>query len=264
MATLSKQINALPGKELYVTSVSDIMSGGQVVGSEIKLSNGGIYFIHDWVDENVPMISPEMGEGDTVYYWAVVYSDGTIEWIRDSKGNRVAATGKQVEIPVVTPVLDTTDNVYYWNSVAAGDTTLILDQNGKKVVAMSRTGEFSVFKGMDNSNSDYLELTLANGNKIRIPKIYTISLSKDVLHLAPMESETVTYRVYGADENTEYTLLTQGGVIATITQSSSDVGAGSITVKAGVFYNYFGKVVLLVTTGDGSAKTMTKTINVTE
>ena len=262
ISSLSKLINGLTGKAVYVTSVSDVKAGGQVVGSEIKLSNGGIYVIHDWIDSTVPMICPEKEDNDAVYYWAIIYSDGSKEWIRDSKGNRVAATGEHIEIPVVTPVLDETDNVYYWNSVAAGDTTVILDQNGEKVVALSKTGEFSVFKGMDNSNPDYLQLTLANGTNIRIPKIYTISFSEENLFLEPMQQQTVTYRVYGADAATEYTLVTQGGVLASISQSSGDVGAGTITVRAGVAYNGFGKVMLLVSTGDGSTRTMTRTINV--
>ena len=72
----------------------------------------------------------------------------------------------------------------------------------------------------------------------------------------------VTYRVYGADANSQYTLITQGDITATLTQDSKDVEAGVITVKTGATFTGNGKVLLLVAAGKGSTKTMTKSITV--
>jgi hypothetical protein len=261
MTVLSGLINGLVGKDLHVTSVSDVVAQGTVIGSEVKLSNGYIFVVSDWVDTNVPMISAEKGEGDEVYYWAVIYSDGTLEWIRDKQGHRVAATAETVEIPTVVPLLDTTENVYYWNSVFAGDTTFVKDTHGNKVIASSAIGEFAAFKSVEN-NSEYLKLTLANGTVYMIPKAYTLSLSEETISLAPGAQKTVNYRVFGADETAQYTLLTQGDLTASRTATVGDVGAGTITIEAKNTFTGNGKVLLLVSAASGSIKTAAKTINV--
>ena len=214
------------------------------------------------MDTNVPMISAEKGEGDEVYYWAVIYSDGTLEWIRDKQGRRVAATAETVEIPTVVPLLDTTENVYYWNSIFAGDTTYVKDTHGNKVIASSAIGEFAAFRSLDNGNPEYLKLILANGSVYMIPKAYTLSLSDETISLAPGAQKAVTYRVYGADASAKYTLLTQGAVSAWRTANVGDVGSGTLTIKAEDTFSGNGKVLLLVSAGNGSIKTVTKTINV--
>lgn len=261
MVTLKGLINGLVGKDLHVTSVSDVVAQGTVIGSEIKLSNGYIFVVSDWVDYTTPMISAEKGEGDEVYYWAVTYSDGTFEWIRDRQGNRVAATAETVEIPTVVPLLDTTENVYYWKSIFAGDTTFVKDTHGNKVVASSNIGEFAAFRSVENG-SEYLTLTLANGSVYRIPKAYTLELGEESIELAPGAQKAVTYRIFGADETAQYTLVTQGDVTAWRTASVGEVGAGTVTIKADDTFTGNGKVLLLVSAGSGSIKTVAKTINV--
>lgn len=267
LTALTLLINKLSAAAVCVTSVSDYMRDGEVAGSVIKLSSGDSVIIRDWVYSASPAIIADKAEDDSVYFWAMCFTDSTREWILDADGNRVAATGVAIEIPVVTPVLDTIDNTWYWNVVAAGDTTLLLDTDGHKVPVMSNAGEFSVFRRMDNSNADYLLLYLADGSQLKIPKIYTIAFTSDALTgntltMAPSSNKTVNYRVYGADANSQYTILTQGGVSAFRTPSSTDVGAGTITVITGSGFSGNGKVLLLVSAGDGSPKTMTKSITV--
>ena len=228
----------------------------------IKLSNGDSLVINDYISEGSPYISAEKEEGDSVYYWAIVNADGSKKWILDPEGNRMPATGEQIAIPTVTPVLNPDDNTYYWNIVSAGDTTFVLDQNGKKVPVTSHEGELSIFKRVDNSYDDHLVIVLANGGTLTIPKIYTIAFSTTSLTMAVSTQKPVTYRVYGADANSQYTLITQGDITATLTQDSKDVEAGVITVKTGATFTGNGKVLLLVAAGKGSTKTMTKSITV--
>jgi len=262
MLVLSRTIKSLESKAICVVSVSDLIVEGEKTGSIIRLSNGDSLVINDYIREGTPYISAEKEAGDSVYYWAIVNADGSKKWILDLEGNRMPATGEQIAIPTVTPVLNTDDNTYYWNVVSAGDTTLVLDQNGLKVPVTSHEGELSVFKKVDNSYDDHLVIVLANGGTLTIPKIYTIAFSTTSLTMAVNTQKPVTYRVYGADANSQYTLITQGDITATLTQDSKDVEAGTITIKTGATFTGNGKVLLLVAAGNGSTKTMTKSITV--
>lgn len=262
ITALARVIKDLDSKAICVVSVSDLIVEGEKTGSVIKLSNGDSLVINDYISEGSPYISAEKEEGDSVYYWAIVNADGSKKWILDPEGNRMPATGEQIAIPTVTPVLNPDDNTYYWNIVSAGDTTFVLDQNGKKVPVTSHEGELSIFKRVDNSYDDHLVIVLANGGTLTIPKIYTIAFSTTSLTMAVSTQKPVTYRVYGADANSQYTLITQGDVTATLTQDSKDVEAGVITVKTGATFTGNGKVLLLVAAGKGSTKTMTKSITV--
>ena len=262
MSGLSTLIRHLASSALCVESVSDLIIDGEVAGSVVKLSSGDSLVVRDWTDTSTPYISAEKEGADSVYFWALVSPDGSKEWIRDGKGNRVAATGVNMEIPVVVPLLDTTDHTYYWNVVAGGDTTFVKDLYGNKVAVTSHGGELAVFKRVNNAYPDFLIIELFSGATINIPKIYTIAFSPASLSMKVSTTKTVSYRVYGADSRTQYNLVTQGDLTATLTQTTGDPGGGTITVTTGAAFAGNGKVLLLVSTGNGSPKTMTKSINV--
>ena len=264
LASFGLLINDLVGAAVYVTSVKDITSDGKVVGTEITMSNGNTIVIKDWVSTECPAIAPKKGDGDAVFYWAKVYSDGSYEWIRDSYGNRVAATLENVEIPVVVPVLDPSDNTYYWNVVAAGDTTLLLGTDGNKVPATSASAAPSIFKAVDNSNPEYIALTLSDGSVIKIPKAYSIRFNASVLKMKGDETGSMAFTIYGADSGMSYNVLTQGKLTATVTVSTSTPGTGNVTVKTDPDFSVSdnGKVFLVVSAGNGT-KTMVKSFSVT-
>lgn len=262
MSALTRVIKDLENKAVCVTSVGDYVVGGEVVGSVIRLSTGDSLVINNYESTGTPYISAEMEEGDTVYYWAIVSPDGSKKWILDAEGNRMAATGEHVEIPTVTPVYDSTDKVFYWNMVAAGDTTLVLDIHGNKVPATSHEGELKIFKSVNNNYRDYLLITLANGSTIQIPKIYSIAFSAEAVSMAVSSQKVVEYHVYGADASMNYNLITQGDLTATRAADTETLGSGKITIKTGSTFSGNGKVILLVTAGNGSTKTMVKSITV--
>lgn len=265
LSSFSKLINDLVGTAVYVTSVKNLTSDGKVIGSEITLSNGNTFVVKDWVSTQSPSIVPKKGNGDEVFYWAKVFSDGSYEWIRDGEGNRVAALGKQVEIPIVIPVMDPSDNTYYWNVVVAGDTTVLLGTDGKKVPASSAAGAPSIFKAVDNTNPEYIVLTLADDTEIQIPKAYTISFGTPTLKIKAGEEKQVSFRVNGADNNMTYDTIVEGNLTASVSINTSDPGAGFVKVKANSEFSSSdtGKVFLIVTAGNGSVKTMVKSFSVT-
>ena len=259
---LSTLIKHLEKDAVCVVSVKDLIVEGKAAGSVVILSNGDSLVVKDWIDAGSPYISPEKEPGDSVYFWAIVSSDGTMNWILDAEGDRIAATGVNIDIPVVVPVLDDKDKTYYWNVVAAGDTTAILDIHGKKVAVTSHGGELSLFKKVDNSQRDYLIIVLANGSTITVPKIYTIAFSPESLSMKASASRSVAYRVYGADMYVRYSLVTQGDLTATITPDTEDIETGTIVIKTGAGFTGNGKVLMIATAGNASSKTMVKSINI--
>ena len=70
------------------------------------------------------------------------------------------------------------------------------------------------------------------------------------------------YHVYGADSGMDYNLITQGDLTATRAADPDVLGSGKITIKTGSTFSGNGKVVLLVTAGNGSTTTMVKSITV--
>ena len=259
---LTTLIKDLAKNSVCVVSVSDYVVDGKVAGSVVLLSNGEKLVVKDWIDSGSPYISAEKGPGDSVYYWAIVSADGSIEWIRDPEGNRMAATEPNLEIPVVVPVLDESDKTYYWSVVAAGDTTLVLDINGDKVPVTSSGGELALFKKVDNSARDFITITMANGSTVTIPKIYTIAFGTESLSMKPSTTKTVSYRIYGYDIYFRSSLITQGDLTATASADNENPGSGKITIKTGAGFTGNGKVVMVVYAGNGSTKTMVKSINV--
>ncbi len=265
LTSLSNLINNLVGSAIYVSSVKEITSGGKVTGTEITLSDGNTIVVNDWVSTESPAIAPKKGDGDSNFYWAKIFSDGSYEWIRDTNGNRVIAVGLNVEIPIVIPVIDPADNMYYWNVVAAGDTTVLLGTDGKKVPASSAAGAPSIFKAVDNTNPEYIELTLADNSVIQIPKAYSISFGTSNLRMKANEMKAVTFRIYGADSGMKYSTLVQGNLTASVSISTSEPGNGTITVRTNGSFSSgeIGKVFLVVSAGNGSSKTMVKSFSVT-
>ena len=149
--------------------------------------------------------------------------------------------------------------------VVAGDTTVLLGTDGKKVPASSAAGAPSIFKAVDNTNPEYIVLTLADDTEIQIPKAYTISFGTPTLRIKAGEEKQVSFRVNGADNNMTYDTIVEGNLTASVSINTSDPGAGFVKVKANSEFSSSdtGKVFLIVTAGNGSVKTMVKSFSVT-
>lgn len=137
----------------YILNISPIYEDGAEVGYVITFAKSGKVTIYngkngnDGTDGKTPMISVAQEEG--VYYWTV---DG--EWLLDSDGNRVQATG----MDGVTPEFKIIDGRWY---VSYDDGTSWIDHG-------QATGD-SFFQSVTETN-DYVLMVLADGTEIRIPK----------------------------------------------------------------------------------------------
>ena len=146
--------------------------------------------------------------------------------------------------------------------VAQGDTTLMMDGLGNKLVAKYISDDFNLFRSISNTNPEYLVLTLANGTTIKIPKQYAINFNTDSLFLDAAVDTSVNYIIYGIDNAAEYNLIPQGDLTASLAPNDSIIGEGNINISTGEGFDGNGKVLLMVYAGHDSSKIMMKTINV--
>lgn len=262
LESLSSLVEHLGQSSHYVISVEDLVINGEVSGSIVTMSDGTSFTVKDWIDQDGPCISAEKGPQDSVYYWAIVQTGQDLQWIFDEDGNRVAATSTHLEIPTVTAVRDTIDNVFYWGVVAQGDTTLMMDGLGNKLVAKYISDDFKLFRSINNTSPEYLVLILADGTTIMVPKQYAINFNTDSLFLDAAVDTSVNYIIYGIDNAAKYNLITQGDLTASLAPNYSIIGEGKINISTGEGFDGNGKVVLMVYAGHDSSKIMMKTINV--
>lgn len=158
-------IEALQNND-YVTSVTPIYEGDDVIGYTIVFSKSGAVSIYngrdgkdgaDGQDGHTPVIGVRQ-DTDGVYYWTI---DG--EWLLDENGNKLRVTGKDGQdgadgedgtdgengvdgengtdgqdghTPVIGVKQDT-DGIYYWTI----DGNWLLDENGNKVPTTGSDGQ---------------------------------------------------------------------------------------------------------------------------
>ena len=151
LTELQSLISALEEKDM-ITGTTEIKEDGVVTGVKINFANHASVTITNGKDGKTPLISSKH-DSDGNYYWTVQYGDGNVEWVLDSSGNKILATG-------VLPYLAIRNGMWCYS----------LD--GKNYVeigpADGKPGD-QLFAGFDTSNPDYVIITLSNGEKLKIP-----------------------------------------------------------------------------------------------
>ncbi|MDR2814686.1 MAG: DUF4988 domain-containing protein, partial [Prevotellaceae bacterium] len=180
-ATVNNNIGALQGivtalqANDYVTSV-DSFSTPSPGGYYIHFTKSPKATVWNGVKGDkgdVPQIGVKQ-EAD-VYYWTL-----NSEWLTDGSGQKIPTTGSKGEKgdEGVTPQLRINATTNHWEVCLTGTCTdesewsEVLDSDGKPVAATGPQGD-AIFaeNGVDNSNPDYVEFTLADGaTKIKVAK----------------------------------------------------------------------------------------------
>ncbi len=260
--SISTLIKKVINTYVYVKGTSSIVVDGETVGTNIILSSGDTLNIYNWTGSNAPIIAPLIDSDDGKYYWSITYGDRNTKWLLDSNGDKISAANELIEAPIVDAILNEEDNKYYWAIICKSDTTFITDNLGDKIQAVGDSASTAVFKGVDNSNPEYLVITLYDDTKINLPKKYSLVLSSDLLTMPVSDTQTVDYTIYGCDKSVTIELLTQGGVTATVTSPDDDSGGGVITIATSSSFAGNGKVIMIVSAGSGSTKTVVKSITI--
>lgn len=226
ISALQSIVSALEEKD-FVTSVEPIQEGGEEVGYKIyftKRNPATIY--HGKKGENgqdgkdgqngQDGLTPKVGielDDDNRYYWTIDNGDGTVNWLLDKNGEKVAVVGKNGEDGQdgqngMTPKVRINTSTNEWEISADGSETGYISTGIKATGAKGNKGEKgeqgdSIFapNGVDNSNEDYVIFTLADGiTTIKLPKyrILGIDFTQPVI-FAIGETIEIPYTITGID-----------------------------------------------------------------
>ncbi len=259
-------IEALQNND-YVTSVTPIYEGDDIIGYTIIFSKSGAVSIYngrdgkdgsdgtdgengaDGQDGHTPVIGVRQ-DTDGVYYWTI---DG--EWFLDENGNKLRVTGKDGQDGADgqdgkdghTPVFGVkqdTDGIYYWTI----DGSWLLDENGNKIPTTGSDGQDgsngadgedgadgkdgdSFFSSVDTSNGDYVAITLADGTVIKLPTWQAFENLQNTVNQINSNLSALQ-QIVTALQNNDYVLsvtpIYEGGEVVGYTIVFSKSGAISI------------------------------------
>ena len=162
LESLKAIVAALQEKD-YVTSVSPVKSGEDIVGYTIAFSKSDAITIHNGKDGYAPIIGVRQDETDGHWYWTL---GG--EWMTDSSGVRVRASAKEGESGLagasgLTPQLKIVDG-YWYVSYDNGNTW------GEDPLGQA-TGDsgYTMFTEV-SYDDDYLYITMSDGYRLSLPR----------------------------------------------------------------------------------------------
>ena len=152
LAQLQILISALEEKDM-ITGTTEIKENGVVTGVKINFVKHESVTIINGKDGETPLISSKHDSEDGNYYWTVQYGDGNVQWVLDPDGNRLLSTG-------VLPYLAIRNGMWCYT----------LDGKNYYEIgpANGQPGD-PLFAGFDLSSPDYVIITLASGEKLKIP-----------------------------------------------------------------------------------------------
>lgn len=177
-ATANSQLNALQEiitnleSKDYVTGISPIMDGTDVVGYTINFTKSDPITIKNGVDGKNG-ITPVIGvkqDTDGNYYWTVKTGDSAAIWLKDADGKQIRTTGDTGKTPQISVTTDT-DGKLYWKV----DNEWLKDASGNKIPAtgdQGATGEQgdAIFaKDGITVNEDNVVFTLKDQSTITLP-----------------------------------------------------------------------------------------------
>ena len=144
----------------YVTDITKIVEDGTEVGYSITFAKGGTVTIYHGTDGTTPKIGVQKA-GDGQYYWT---SNG--EWLTGEDGEKIPATVATTDGKYITPQFRIVEGVWY-----------ISYDNGNtwKQLPVPEDKSEGLIVEIDNTNNDYLVITLSNGEKIYLRKDTTCS-----------------------------------------------------------------------------------------
>ena len=270
---LCKQMNTnISSLQKIVEALQDNLSISKVEqvsdGYIIRFSDGSTATIKNGKNSGDAPIIGVKKDTDGIYYWTL---DG--EWLTDEKGNKVKAQGTDGEKgdtgdkgdtgntgnkgdTGVTPQLKI-ENDYWFVSYDDGKSWT---QLGKATGEDGKDGLNGIFISV-TQDADNVYFTMADKTVITIPKgdksQFAIAFdTTDIAILNGGESNTISYTITGATENTVVKAIAQDGWKVKVDATSTDKGTITITAP-----NPIVESEILVFANDGSYRTVMVSLN---
>ena len=239
LASLSRIVSALQDND-YLISTTPFVEDGVPVGWLLNFSKSGLVVIYSSSDSGT---TPQIGvkrDSDGVYYWTVGE-----EWLLDSEGNKVRAEGSK-GADAVSPKL----------KIESGDWWISYDGgvNWENLGKASGEDGVSLFRDVDNSNEEYILITLSDGNVLTVPKYVALDILLDLprdLVIDRYESIRIPFSIIGTYRNdVTVTALVNGTFMASVQRmEGQDTGQVRITENG----DQGGTLVVILSTSNGSA-----------
>ena len=158
LSTLRNLVEVIQRQDM-ITGITEILSGTTVTGYRINFVQHDPITVSNGSDGKKPLIASLQDTGDKNYYWAVRYGDDDWEWLRAPDGSRMLSIG-------VLPYVSIRNGMF------------VCSVNGQEYELGKANGENGdqMFKSIDAFNSNYVLITLATGEVLKIPT-YTAYLS---------------------------------------------------------------------------------------
>lgn len=177
ISTLQRLVERIENND-FVTGVTPLADGSGYVIAFVKSDAVTIKHGTSGTAGDTPQIGVKQSE-DQRYYWTVRYGDAPAEWLLDEGGNMIRTTGDNGTdgVEATTPQLRINSTTNFWEISADGGKTW----TSTGVKAKGETGDALFAKdGVDNTNVDYVELTLADGTTtIRLPRYKMFKIGTD-------------------------------------------------------------------------------------
>lgn len=275
MQSLQTIVKALQEGD-YVTGVTPISEDGRNIGYVISFDkNEDIQIYHgaagtdgkdgadgsdgkDGADGNdgaTPIVGVKADE-DGIYYWTL---NG--EWLLDDTGSKIKAVGTDGKNGTdgvdgekgtdgVTPQLKIEDGYWYISYENGSDNSwkqlgCAVGEDGKDA------REF--FKSV-NDTKDAVELELADGTLITLPKLAPFRIELDVdgdVKFSLGQTYNIAYTVYGADADAAVSVITSDGFKAQVIPDVSDSLKGEIRITIPKAYVERSSIVVMLSDGYG-------------
>ena len=195
-------ITALENSD-FITGVVPVMEGGKEIGYTLTFKNGSpITILHGKEGATIEGLTPVVGikqDADGYYYWTVRYGEDAPDWLLDGDGKKIRTTlgSPQVRINPTTNFWEISiDGGATWTSTGvqatgpqgptgatgpqgqAGPTGPTGQAGPTGPAGPAGPAGTSVISAIDNTNPDYVEITLADGvTKVQIPKYKSLQLN---------------------------------------------------------------------------------------
>lgn len=186
ISALQTLVSALE-KSDYVTGIVPVTENGKEIGYTLSFKNSPaiiIYHGKNGTDGQTPVIGVAKA-ADGLYYWTQKLGSAEATFILDEKGNKMPASGSTAT--ATAPRLSV-DAEGYWMIDTNGEGFVRMkDVNGKEVKATGADGTAgspgsqgpagdSIYDKIDDSNPDYVIITLKDGTVLMLAKVPYINV----------------------------------------------------------------------------------------